>query len=230
VAELEDAALTTAPKPADIEKGPLVGDHSLSARHDTVDTIGERQCCVEISEREVKAMGETAITPSVEEQLVFQDHRLLKIHNGGYQWIDVQIFAFSAAMDDGGVVGSLIRHVRYRHGYANPVYRDAKIIHGPYWLKAISVESFSAVPAMAAGALIATWANYDAAVPESDYPVLDEWVYGPIREATSIYQLADLRDTAEHDWGYVVGYTGFHEFVVINRDAGRLTLIVASDD
>jgi hypothetical protein len=87
----------------------------------------------------------TTPPPSVEEQLVLQDHRLVHIHNGGSQWIDVQIFTSPAGMDDVGVVGALIGHVRCRHGYANPVYRDAKIIHGPYWLEAISVESFTAV-------------------------------------------------------------------------------------
>jgi hypothetical protein len=178
-------------------------------------------------------MTETTTPPSsppVEDQLVFEDHALIHIHNGGYQWIDVQIFAFPTAIDDAAVMGLLIRHVRYRHGYANPEYRDAKIIHGPYWLEAISVESFSPVSPVSAEALITTWANYDAAVPASDYPVLDKQVYGPIRDASSVYQLADLRETAEHDWGYVVGLTGFHEFVVINSHTGRLTLIVASDD
>jgi hypothetical protein len=172
-----------------------------------------------------------AASPPVEDQLVFEDHALIHIRNGGYQWIDVQVFAFPTAMDDAAVVGSLIRHVRYRHGYASPEYRDTTFIHGPYWLEAISVESFSPVSPVAAEALITTWANYDAVVPESDFPVLQERVYGPIREASSIYQLADLRDSAEHDWGYVVGNdTGFHEFVVIHRDTARLTLIVASDD
>jgi hypothetical protein len=42
--------------------------------------------------------------------------------------------------------------------------------------------------------------------------------------------LEDLRATAEHEWGWVVGQGGFHEFVAIDRPAERLRLIVASDD
>jgi hypothetical protein len=45
-----------------------------------------------------------------------------------------------------------------------------------------------------------------------------------------LYRLADLRATAEHDWGWVVGHGGFHEFVAIDHTASTLTLIVASDD
>lgn len=63
-----------------------------------------------------------------------------------------------------------------------------------------------------------------------DGNVHDYWVYLPIREAATMYQLADLRDTAEHDWGYVMRSTGFHEFVVNTAPTGRLTLILASDD
>ncbi len=173
----------------------------------------------------------TGTSLAVEEQLVFDEHQLIHIHNGGYQFIDVQTFVFPDAVDDRAVIELLIGHVRYRHGYASPEYRDAKLIHGPYWLAAISWESFSAVSAVAAEALISTWANYDAVVPDSDYPRVERQVFGPMREASSIYQLADLRASAEHDWGGdVVGLTGFHEFVVINRQTRILRLIVATDD
>jgi len=174
-------------------------------------------------------MTETT-SPAVEERLVFDDHELIHIRNGGYQWIDVQTFSFPAALDDRALIGLLIQHVRYRHSYANPTFTDAKIIHGPYWLEAITPDQFAPVPASAVEALITTWANYDAVVPEDQRAELDDRVYGPIRQSTSCYQLADLRATAEHDWGYVLGYTGFHEFALINRGAHRLTLMVASDD
>lgn len=169
-------------------------------------------------------------TPTVEEQLVFDEHQLIHIHNGGYQFIDVQTFVFTEAVDDRAAIELLIGHVRYRHGYASQEYRDAKLIHGPYWLAAITWESFSKVSAVAAAALISIWANHDAVMPDSDYPVMNAQVFGPLEEATSIYQLADLRATAEHDWGYVVCLSGFHEFVVINRHTTRLRLIVATDD
>jgi hypothetical protein len=59
---------------------------------------------------------------------------------------------------------------------------------------------------------------------------MEREVYPRIREATSCYQLPDMRDTAQHDWGYVVGSDGFHEFVLINRQTNNVALLVASDD
>lgn len=40
----------------------------------------------------------------------------------------------------------------------------------------------------------------------------------------------DLRESAVHEWGWVVGHTGFHEIVIIDHAAAMLTLLVASDD
>lgn len=175
-------------------------------------------------------MGETAMSPSAEQRLVFQDHRLVHIHSQSSQWVDIQTFTFTADIDDRAVVELLLQHVRYRHSYAGPVFYDMKIIHGPYWLEAITAESFSPVTATAAEALITTWANYDFPMPDSAQVTFEQFVYPPIRAASSIYQLADLRATAEHDWGSVIGFTGFHELLAVDRDRGRLTLIVASDD
>jgi hypothetical protein len=52
----------------------------------------------------------------------------------------------------------------------------------------------------------------------------------PLLSCDAVYRLADLRETAEHDWGWVVGTSGFHEFLAVDRTTERLRLIVASDD
>jgi hypothetical protein len=169
-------------------------------------------------------------TTAVEEQLVFCDHRVVKLHNGSRQWIDIKRFTFPGGAGDRGLLELLIRHVRYRHCYATPVFYDAELIHGPYWLEAIRGEAFSPVSAGDAEALITTWANYAEPIPASDRTVFDGQVFQPVRDASSIYQLADLRSVAQHDWGGVVGVTGFYEFVLIDRRTNELTLMVASDD
>ena len=51
-----------------------------------------------------------------------------------------------------------------------------------------------------------------------------------VPDAADYNQLPDLRDTAQHDWGYVVGSDGFYEFVLINRHTKNVALLVASDD
>ncbi|MFI8498740.1 hypothetical protein ACIGFK_09650 [Streptomyces sp. NPDC085524] len=46
--------------------------------------------------------------------------------------------------------------------------------------------------------------------------------------ADRVHYLGGLGDEHWHDWGRVHDY--FHEFVVIDRTAGHLTLVVAADD
>ncbi len=45
-----------------------------------------------------------------------------------------------------------------------------------------------------------------------------------------VYKLRNPGPDAEHAYGGVVGLTGFHEFVVIDRCAGIARVLVASDD
>jgi hypothetical protein len=52
----------------------------------------------------------------------------------------------------------------------------------------------------------------------------------PKLDSDSIVRLPNLRESAEHLWGWVVGHTGFHELVIIDRASATLTLLVASDD
>ncbi|MCX4649683.1 hypothetical protein ACWGDS_41255 [Streptomyces sp. NPDC055059] len=53
-------------------------------------------------------------------------------------------------------------------------------------------------------------------------------MFARLATADGIYYLSELGDEAIHDWGRVHDY--FHEFVLIDRSAGQITLIVAADD
>jgi hypothetical protein len=166
-----------------------------------------------------------------EERLVYQGQVFINFRNHTYQWVNIKIFALPADSEDTEVLDLLIRHVRYRDSYAAPEFKDAKTIHGPFWLNAISPEEFSPVSAADAEALIRTWAEYAAPLPDGRREEMEQTLYPRIRSATSRYQLSDLRDVAEHDWGSTVGsITGFFEFVLIDRHAGSVALVVASDD
>lgn len=146
------------------------------------------------------------------------------------QWVDIKVFAVPATLDDRSALAAMIAHVRYRDSYASSTFEDAKNIHGPYWLRAITPDSFVVVDPDAADAVIRTWAEYYEPWPQPDRDAMDREVYRRIDAATVIYQLPDIRATAQHDWGEVVGGDGFHEFVAINRSTAELALIVASDD
>lgn len=172
-------------------------------------------------------------TVPAEERLVYGGKVFINFRNHTYQWVSIKLFALPAHADDHEVLALLIRHVRYRDSYGGTGDRDMETIHGPYWLHAITPEVFLPVSASDAEALIRTWAEYAAALPDGPRKEMEQELYPRIRNATSRYQLPDLRDTAQHDqgWGSSVGsVTGFFEFVLIDRRASSVALVVASDD
>ncbi|MFD0227995.1 hypothetical protein ACWGPD_06555 [Streptomyces hirsutus] len=57
---------------------------------------------------------------------------------------------------------------------------------------------------------------------------LQQELFDRLSAADHVYYLNGLRDEAIHDWGRV--HDHFHEFVLIDRSAGRITLLVAADD
>lgn len=166
-----------------------------------------------------------------EERLAYDREVFINFRNQTYQWVSIKLFALPADADDHEVLASLLRHARYRDSYGGTGAKDMETIHGPYWLYAITPEVFSPVSAADAEALIRTWAEYAAPLPDGPREELERELYPRIRNATSRYQLPDLRDIAQHEWGGSVGsLTGFFEYVLIDRRAGSVALIVASDD
>lgn len=173
-------------------------------------------------------MTENATT-AAEDQLVYQ--RKIFINPAvTRRWVSIKIFALPADVDDRTALALLIAHVRYRDSYAGTGDKDMVTIHGPYWLSAITPGTFVVVDPTAVETLIRTWAEYYAPWSQIDREAMDREVYSRIAAATAIYTLPDIRASAQHDWGEVVGGDGFHEFVVINRATAELALIVASDD
>jgi hypothetical protein len=166
---------------------------------------------------------------AAEEQLVYQGTVFIN-PPVTRQWVDIKVFALPVDVDDRTALALMISHVRYRDSYASAEFQDAKTIHGPYRLNAITVDTFTVADPAEVEALIRTWAEYYVRWYDADREAMEREVYARIHRATVIYQLPNIRDTAQHDWGEVVGGDGFHEFVIIDRAAGELALMVASDD
>jgi hypothetical protein len=179
--------------------------------------------------KEVASVNESDVAVPAEESLVYHGDVFINFRTTR-QWVSIKLFALMPDMDDRTVMARLIQHVRYRDSYAEPAFKDAENIHGPYWLSAISAGSFAAVSAADAETLIRTWANYTEPPTGDIRSAMEHEAYQRIRGATKCYQLPDMRDTAQHDWGYVVGSDGFYELVLINRNSSSVALLVASDD
>ncbi len=96
-------------------------------------------------------------------------------------------------------------------------------------MEAVSPESFDLVCSADAEALLTSWMEQfgpvNAREVEGD---LDE-VYSLLRSASAVLELRDLGEDARHEWGWVVGLSGFHEFVIVEPEGG-VALIVATDD
>jgi hypothetical protein len=165
-----------------------------------------------------------------EEQLVDQGEVFINFRNNTRQWVSIKLFRLPDDTDDRAALELLLRHVRYRDSYAGTGDKDMKSIHGRYRLDAISPDSFTRVEAADAETLLRSWAEYNALLPDPNREEMETQLYPRIRNAASRYHLADLGQSAEHEWGYVVGTSGFHEFVLIDRQAAILALVVASDD
>jgi hypothetical protein len=163
---------------------------------------------------------------------MFVSHEL--VHFRPYDtWVDLKYFAIQPEESDRSLLGHLIDHEQYHDHYAgqDPTEQSHHSLHGPYRLEAISPTVFELVTSEAAGAELRDWVA--SWVAEEDGREVAATLAGavlPRLSGDAIYRLPDLRESFEHDWGWVIGAAGFHEVVIVERAAPMLTLLVASDD
>ena len=170
-----------------------------------------------------------SITPV--SRLEFVDHELVHLDEGTFHWVDIKRFRIiSGAADDRALLAALVGHGQYRDHYAGqaPEEQSQDDLHGPYWVRAISAETFEISSRDEAERTIQTWADEDEPQSAPTQSRLRDTVYPLLSGA--IYRLPNLRDKAEHEWGWVVGQDGFHEFVAVDREKETLVILVASDD
>jgi len=147
-------------------------------------------------------------------------------------WIDVLRFRVRGEGDDADLLAGLISSRWYDHSYAEPRREHPGPrggIHGPYRLDVIVPDTFTRSSPENARTRVREWAHQWDTLPAAFETRLELFV-GSIHGNSSVYELPDLRATAEHDWGAVVGEDGFHEFAVIDSTRETVTLLVATDD
>jgi hypothetical protein len=147
----------------------------------------------------------------------------------GFRWVDIKQLHFSAeSVDDRGLLAALVGHEQFRDDYAGGGVLTAGLRHGPYWLRLITPDLYEPISQEKAVQIVREWVDPLRDVPTELEGDLQREVFDRLAAADGIYYLSELGDEAIHDWGRVHDY--FHEFVLIDRSAGRITLIVAADD
>jgi hypothetical protein len=148
-------------------------------------------------------------------------------------WVSLKHFAIDGSASDTELLAALREHDQFHDHYAGqPVEeQDHHSLHGPYELSRVTVEAFQVVePAIATEEVkfwVATWSDNDDLSGIEDR--IDREVAGFLL-APSLYALRGMTSADQHEWGWVVGSQGFHEYVAIDKGAGTLTLLVAADD
>lgn len=159
---------------------------------------------------------------------------------GTFMWIALTHFLIDPGQDNQSILESLIKSPGYQHDHASPYSPDggdkaqAAGIHGPWRVDAIHPGLFEPSTAEAAKAEIDAWANdQDWTDPEFSQPADAIQRLGTVYSILGSGPVLKLRNPPredEHDYGFVTGSLGFHEFIVIDRTLRILHVIVASDD
>lgn len=155
-----------------------------------------------------------------------------------FMWIQLTHFSVDSSLDDRSVLGGLIACPGYVHDYASPFDAEAPVtepaLHGRWYRDQIRVEMFEPSSASDAEAIIQGWAdNQEWTEPGYRQPPEVQARLAPVYDllrAGTVFRLRNPGKDAEHEYGFVTGGMGFHEFVVIDRTSERLHLLVASDD
>jgi len=148
-------------------------------------------------------------------------------------WIEVLTFRVRGSGDDTAVLTELLASRWYDHSYAEPRREHPGPrfgLHGPYLLERISPSTFTPAGADEARARVRAWATQWDELPAPFTRRLDDLLGVALPDDATLYELPDIRAAAEHEWGGVVGFDGFHEFVAISAQRDGVTLLVASDD
>ncbi|WP_406859185.1 hypothetical protein ABZO31_02455 [Streptomyces sp. HUAS MG47] len=173
---------------------------------------------------------EYALTHEDSTFLNFRDHPFQRRYAHAYRWVDIKRLRLPAApLADRELLTALIGHEQFRDDYAGGGVTPDGMRHGPYWLSRVTPEAYEPVRAAEAARQLWEWADQYEPVPVGlaadlrTESTVDDWA-----EADCVYRLTELADDAYHDWGPVHGE--FHEFVIIDRGARRMTVLVAADD
>jgi hypothetical protein len=159
----------------------------------------------------------------------FRDYTFQDPRSPAYRWVSIKHLRLSAgSVGDRELLAALIAHEQFRDDYAGGGVLPDGPRHGPYWLREITPDVYEALDREKSARILREWANQFKDVPTELAADLKQEVFDRLAAAEHIYYLRELDDEAIHDWGRV--HSDFHEFVLIDRAAKEIALLVAADD
>lgn len=172
---------------------------------------------------------ENPLTHEASALINFRNYKFRDPRSHNYRWVDLKHLRFPAESGEAQeLLSALIGHEQFRDDYAGGGVLSDGSRHGPYWLRLFSSDAYEAVSRERSAYVLWAWVNQFGDVPAELEADLQVGVFDRLAAADHIYYLSGLGNEAAHGWGRV--HDHFHEFVLIDRSAGRITLLVAADD
>jgi hypothetical protein len=163
---------------------------------------------------------------------------IVPMGGGTFMWIQLTRFAMSPSQTDHSLLASLVSSPGYVHDYASHFDGETaatlSAVHGRWLRSAIHPELFEPCTATTAESVLQAWADdqiwTDLGLPSAACRSTRLETVCALLRSGDLYRLNNPGSEAEHEYGWVTGGVGFHEFVVIDRSIRTIHVIVASDD
>ncbi|MFI0943274.1 hypothetical protein [Streptomyces sp. NPDC021020] len=145
----------------------------------------------------------------------------------GFRWVDAKYLRPPAGpASDRELLAAVVAHEQYRDDYAGGGVDPEGTRHGPYRLASVTPDAYEPLTGERGAQILRAWLG--PGIPAELSADLHRDVFAPLTAADSVHHLRALGNEHFHDWGGVHGE--FHEFVLVDRAAARVTLLVAADD
>jgi len=172
---------------------------------------------------------ENQLTHEVSAFIDFRNYKFQDSRSHGYRWVDIKHLRIPTEIGDAQeLLAAVIGHAQFRDDYAGGGVLPEGLRHGPYWLRLVTSDVYEAISREKSAHIVRGWVKQFGDVPHRLEVSLQREVFDRLASADHIYYLSGLGDEAIHDWGRV--HEDFHDFVLIDRSAGRVTLLVVADD
>lgn len=171
--------------------------------------------------------------------LRLEQHTFTSLDTNTFMWVDHFVFSIDSSLPDVGLLTGLLSSADYAHDFASPYRYGADVgfedrpIHARWMADMLTAQMFSRVVAADARQTIHSWIDDEMLEPPQT-PRTHARVDAVLDRALGsgeVYRLdVPDDDSLMHEYGWVVGATGFHEYVTIDRTNEAMHLVVASDD